>query len=120
MQVIDKLIVEKYGIEVEADILSIGKDWIVAVSGGMTPHIGAVSYGNREEEKNISLGTHKELAVTRKMFARLNVMCAGNLLITGGIHIDHITPEQIDQVMEICDILTEKAAEILNAWYGNI
>lgn len=114
MQFVDILTVEKNDIVVEAAIMTVGNDWLIVVSGGNTPHIGAISFGNRVEEEKLALGTHKELAVTQKMLKELKEYCLGNLLITGGIHIDHITQEQINQVMEICDMLTEKIVLLIN------
>ncbi|TAH66830.1 MAG: hypothetical protein EWM47_09670, partial [Anaerolineaceae bacterium] len=112
MDFVKKIVVKEKGILVEANIMLIGDDFLVIVTGGDKPHIGAISYGNVNEENNIALGEHKELFITEKMFKKLKNICNNNLLITGGIHIDNITKEQIGHVLENCELLIEKISEV--------
>lgn len=108
MEIINKIVLEDEGIIIEAAIIEVGIDRLIIVSGGEVPHIGAISFGNQDELKEIALKTHKELIVTKEFFERLKHYCKGNLLVTGGIHIDNITPRQIKKVMEINSSIIEK------------
>lgn len=119
MDIIDQISVERNGIYVIAAIISVQNDYLITVTGGDKPHIGALSFGNNYEENNIALKGHKELTFTRKMFLKLKNLCNGNILIAGGIHIDNISAEQIRQVLEICDVLTEKIAVLFDTINSN-
>jgi len=110
----EQITVEKNGLCVKAAVVPIHNDFLIIVTGGDNPHIGAVSFGNKYEENDISLKGHEELVVTQKMFIKLKNICNGNILITGGIHIDNISREQIRQILVMCDLLTEKIALLIN------
>lgn len=116
MKVMEVLTEEQAGIVIEAAMLRVGKDILLVVSGGELPHIGALSFGDGRERQDVALGTHKELAVTALLYERLRCIHDGSLLVTGGIHIDHITSEQIALVLRLCENLAERAAERLT--YG--
>jgi hypothetical protein len=113
MQIIERLSVGKNGIRVDSDVFKVGNDWLIVVSGGDKPHIGAISFGNKEEENNIALLTHKELAVTQLIYQKLIDLCPENLLVTGGIHIDYISKQQILLVLELCEELSGQLKQII-------
>ena len=104
----ERFIEKREEIHVEAVLFCIGQDRLICVSGGDVPHIGAVSFGNREEAYHDAARGHKELLVTEKMFCTLRECVEGNLLVTGGIHLENITAVQIDAVLAVCEELTEK------------
>lgn len=85
---------------ISCELNRIGTDNLVVVSGGTAPHIGAVVIATYEncEVKIVSYGFphHKE----EDLFIELaKVWCntyQQKVVITGGIHIDNATKEQIE------------------------
>ncbi|MBI4398747.1 MAG: hypothetical protein HY586_06450 [Candidatus Omnitrophica bacterium] len=78
----------------------VGKDWCIHVTGGKG-HIGACALGSVDPKSGrafaslITLSGHKEGEWTLRLAERLAGELTGNVLITMGIHLDRITPEEI-------------------------
>ena len=89
---------------ISCELNRIGTDDLVVVSGGTAPHIGAVVIATYEnsEVKIVSYGFphHKE----EDLFIELaKVWCntyQQKVVITGGIHIDNATKEQIEDLVD--------------------
>jgi hypothetical protein len=77
----------------------IGADWAVAICGGDSPHVGAVALaaptcgGGR-----LALPGHREGEVAAGAAAELSTRLGAAVSVTCGIHVDGITPDEIDAV----------------------
>lgn len=89
---------------INCELTRVGADPVIIVSGGTKPHIGAVVVANYEENevKVVSYGFphHKE----EQLFIDLaKVWCTTfqqKAVITGGIHIDNATKDQIEELVD--------------------
>ena len=96
---------------VTAVVRIIGDDLIISVWGGTKPHIGSISVSvPRPGLKNptttsstssvINLIGHKDEVVARKFSEQLAEKFKRNAIATAGIHIDDITENQMDIIMQ--------------------
>ncbi len=104
--------------DLEASILQIGEDLLVAVWGGEKPHIGAVSVAHsRPSLKNpenisatssvICFSAHKEDDLAKAMSEVLSAVLNTRVVVTAGIHWDNISNEGIKKVIKNSEILVE-------------
>jgi hypothetical protein len=108
--------------DLEASVRRIGDDFLVAIWGGERPHIGAVSVAQPRPSLRdpavtsatasvICLLGHKEdelaKATAEILAARLNT----HVVVTAGIHWDHLDEEGIQQVIQNSQILLERILE---------
>lgn len=105
---------EQEGIRVMAELVRIGKDILVILSGGDVPHIGAIAGGSESFDlQTITFPDHKEDVVVNQMADAIRKVAKGNVCIIGGIHVDNISNNQIMLVVEMCKVLTERVIDNL-------
>ncbi|MGN0477961.1 MAG: hypothetical protein ACI4GO_00860 [Hominenteromicrobium sp.] len=110
----------------EVSAVLIGTDLLVCLQGGDRPHIGcAVQAVPRPSLTGdgsysatscvLNLPGHKDEALCRLLAEQLCAALRTNVVCTGGVHIDRITPAQIEEVTraarEAGDALTKKILE---------
>ena len=106
------------GYSLVCDIVHLGNDYNLAVYGGDTPHVGSVVMSvARPSLTGEGIGVtssvltkvgHKDDAVAKLFAETLAKKCDCTVVCTCGIHVDNITPEQIDLVKEASlDLLTK-------------
>ena len=116
MEVLKKrmgFILKEEGIQISFDLFQIGPDYLLVATGGDGPHIGAVTLGEKDHFRSLSAGTHKEAIVTESMYEILRERTSAVIWIAGGIHVDHITKQQIQLVKKLC----LKAANQIGDWF---
>ena len=97
--------------KVIAEVKIIGDDLIISVWGGTKPHIGSISVsvprpGLQDNttmsatSSIINLIGHKDEVVARKFSEQLAAKFNKNAIATAGIHIDDITENQINILMQ--------------------
>ena len=114
--------------KVIAEVMIIGDDLMITVWGGTKPHIGsiAVSVPRPSLQDNttmsatssiINLIGHKDEVVARKFSEQLAAKFNKNAIATAGIHIDDITENQINILMQnmtdLCLDIMIKLEEII-------
>ena len=87
----------------------------VLVAGGQCSHVGAVSGAGYPEEKTISLGTHKEAAVTVHWAKALADAIGEPCTVAAGIHYDGADRALIQKILAACDGLLNELAERLTS-----
>lgn len=107
---------------VNCEIIHMGKDYTIAVYGGDTPHVGAVvmsvarpsltGNGIGVTSSVLSGMGHKDDVIAKWFAEEIAKKTASTVVCSCGIHVDDITPEQIEQVQKSCGILLQK---ILNS-----
>jgi len=114
-----RLVKEKGRIKVELQAFLVGNDLCVIISGGDTPHIGAVALSvprtSLTDSDKTSASTsiltllgHKEDEPAKKVSHALASRFNMNVVVTCGIHLDDIEPEEIKTVGEMLDQLVEE------------
>lgn len=109
---------------IQAQVIFVGSDLLVALSGGSKPHIGSVavalprpSLRDRKQMSSTSsvynfLG-HKDYVVAQRVAEHLSSKLNTNVVVVAGIHIDAISEKGIAKVVENCDKLAKKIYEVL-------
>ena len=99
------------GIEIEISEKTIGEDLLITISGGEKPHIGcvvlAISRPSLTNDGTVSVTSsvlnitgHKDELLCRKFAEKRCVETGKNVVCTGGVHVEHITKEQIKELLE--------------------
>ena len=114
--------------KVIAEVKIIGDDLMISVWGGTKPHIGSISVsvprpGLQDNttmsatSSIINLIGHKDEVVARKFSEQLAAKFNRNAIATAGIHIDDITENQINIIMQnittLCLDVINKLGEII-------
>ena len=114
--------------KVIAEVKIIGDDLMISVWGGTKPHIGSISVsvprlGLQDNttmsatSSIINLIGHKDEVVARKFSEQLAAKFNKNVIATAGIHIDDITENQINILMQnmtdLCLDIIIKLEEII-------
>jgi hypothetical protein len=107
-----------------ADVYEMGADRLVLV-GGEGPHIGAASLAERVAGEATTVRAvvarvrerperwHKERELTDRVARRLTEATGRLTLAVSGIHLDRITPEEIDAIRANVVELTERLVRSL-------
>lgn len=122
VKVMYDLILERGRIKVNLKAFAIGKDLCVIISGGDIPHIGSVTLSiprpslSDSNERSattsvLNLLGHKDDEVARYVSHTLSSKLNKNVVVTCGIHVNNITAEEIDVVVDILKQLTDIVIE---------
>ena len=114
--------------KVIAEVKIIGDDLMISVWGGTKPHIGSISVSvprlglkdgtsMSSTSSVINLIGHKDEVVARKFSEQLAAKFNRNAIATAGVHIDDITENQINIIMQnitdLCLDVINKLEEII-------
>ncbi len=102
----------------------IGKDLLLCVEGGDTPHIGCAVQavprpslagdGKRSATASVwNLTGHKDEFLCRRLAEKVCKELGVTVVCTGGFHLEHISKEQIAEVMKAADEMGEVILERL-------
>ncbi len=95
-----------------AQMIFIGEDLLIVFEGGDQPHIGSCSFRNFDSSQLsklwITKGSHKDYHVSEIIATKLSTFFGHSLIIVGGIHIESITEDQINKVLENAHELARK------------
>jgi hypothetical protein len=104
--------------DIEACVMRIGEDLLVAIWGGDKPHIGAVAAAlPRASLKDpaqvsatasvISFPAHKEHELVRRSSEKISAALNTAVVVTAGIHWDELSNEGISAVMKNSELLVD-------------
>ncbi len=106
------------GLPVFAQLVQMGKDCTICVWGGDTPHVGSVVMSTaRPSLTGSGVGVtssvlngigHKDEYVARKFAEAAAEKFVCTAVCSCGIHIDDITPAQLQEVSAVCDKLLKQ------------
>jgi len=113
---------EEESYNVEATVLRVGHDWLVSIWGGSRPHIGAVAAAQPRQSLEgtgaisatasvLCLLGHKEDVIVKDISEKLAASLKTNVVVTAGVHWDHIDSEGIQKVLENSRMLITKIEE---------
>ncbi|MFL0168459.1 hypothetical protein [Candidatus Clostridium helianthi] len=90
-------------IEVKLTAHFMGDDLCIVLTGGDTPHLGAITASSQIlEPQTITFENHKENFITKMSAEILRKNFSGNFVICCGIHLDDIKKSEITEVMDLC------------------
>lgn len=109
-------------VEVQATVMLMGHDCLVAVWGGTVPHIGAVGMAQvrpsladpQQPAATSSVFTylgHKEDVVAKLMAEELARALERNTVVVAGIHWDNLSEGAITTIVTVCKKLTGRIKE---------
>jgi hypothetical protein len=112
--------------DLEAHVRPIGRDLLVAIWGGDKPHIGAVGMAQprpslRDPERTSATASvfcllgHKEDELVKAAAETLAAALNTNVVVTAGIHWDHLAPDDIGRVIHNTGILLDMILEEMAA-----
>ena len=113
---------EKGRIKIDLQAVSVGEDLCIIISGGDTPHIGCVTLSvprpsllaptvTSATTSVLNLIGHKDDEAARYVS---HTLCSGlnkNIVVTCGIHLDQITPEEIETTIDLIKEITDKLVQ---------
>ncbi len=109
----EKLKIKKNNIKIQANLLYVGEDILVIISGGDKPHIGAAVLTNQNQFQSISFKAHKDDIALAIIANELKKYTDKNICVMGGIHVDNITQKEIKQVLKMSKKLAKKLRSVL-------
>jgi hypothetical protein len=94
-----------------------GADLCVHVGGG-ADHVGAVALvgqgpDGQPVEHSVRLPPHREEELALKAARTLHQATGRTVCVTAGVHLDDITPQEIEQVLQIADNGIRQLAGVL-------
>lgn len=111
---------------VEATVVRAGEDLCIVLTGGDRPHIGTVTLSvarpsladatrTSATTSVLNLTGHKDGEAAQYLSERLAATLGATVVVTGGIHVDAIQPEEIRTVLHLVDRLTTTLVDLLTA-----
>ena len=98
-----------FGADITAQVTELDDGVHILLTGGGRSHVGAVALAqNGELLACPSFPGHKEQVVCERWALALSRETGSCAAVASGIHYDHITPEGIQAVLDICDNLLEE------------
>ena len=103
-------------INISLIIHRLGQDCIISITGGDRPHIGVVYIGCRDGiiDKTIYRNHKEEEIVNKVSMSLITGKWFDHFVVIGGIHLDDITLQEINEVNSMCDALIGRMEEYLN------
>ena len=113
-------------ITVEATVVRAGEDLCIVLTGGDRPHIGTVTLSvprpsladatrTSATTSVLNLTGHKDGEAAQYLGQRLAATLGATVVVTGGIHVDDIRPDEIKTVLHLVDRLTLALVDLLTA-----
>lgn len=108
---------KRSGYEITLRAEWIGNDLLLNLYGGDTPHIGTVTTFSNDDTQTRRFPSHdgrfhKDDVLASILLTVIQLRIPGNCVITAGVHVDHISQEQIAASFS----MTEELAEELVLW----
>jgi hypothetical protein len=95
-----------------------GEDYIVTLKGGRE-HIGAAAVGMYDDNKGISTSSvislpgHREEGIALEAARKISSCTHRTTVFMAGIHLDDITGEEINKIVEVSDIIVDRFIKYL-------
>lgn len=110
------------GFTIKVIVQVIGKDLLIALTGGDAPHIGTVTWAAKDTPSETTRFPshhgrfHKDDALSTIVLEHISSLLPGNCVITAGVHVNGITKEQIKASFRLAD----KIGQEIQAWLPTV
>lgn len=107
------------GFNIQADLFIIGKDLLIAITGGDHPHVGTVTTYTANGDSDVIRypsqdgRQHKDDYISEKLLHVVGPYVSENCTVVSGVHVDGITKEQVEASGEMAENLGRQIAEWL-------
>jgi hypothetical protein len=106
---------KKNRIRLSLKAVPMGPDLCVIITGGDTPHLGALTVVPESKEPvTVAFDEHKDDHVTKLAARILRREFSGNFVICCGIHLDHIEKREIADVLKMSEEMVCELCRRLN------
>ena len=113
-------------VTVQASLVRAGDDLCIVLTGGDRPHLGTVTLSvarpsladatrTSATTSVLNLTGHKDGEAAQYLSERLAATLGTTVVVTGGIHVDDIRPDEIKTVLHLVDRLTTALVDLLTA-----
>ena len=93
------------------DARRLGNDLLIVITGGKV-HIGAVgagtSYNNMASSSVITMPGHRDDRIAKDAAERISRKTGSNCVVVAGVHYDHITDQEIKELLIMSSSLIEE------------
>lgn len=108
------------GYEMQLTLTRQSRDVLVQLTGGDVPHYGVVTTVGQDGVHTLALPSrpghvHQEGVLTKRIAKVLQPVLQGNAIITGGMHVNDITPVQMAAASAMTQALAVQARDWLQA-----
>lgn len=76
-----------------------GNDLHIHIDGGSS-HLGSISAAQNGKVNTITFPEHKEHLLTDPLAKKLSMRFSGNVMVSAGVHLDIITKQEINEILE--------------------
>lgn len=103
---------ELFGYPITAEANSLDDGWDVSITGGCKTHIGAVTLAAPgEQTQTLQRVQHKDAAISRVWAETLALHWQSPVCVRCGIHYDHASSDQIQEIVAACQDLLSRLME---------
>lgn len=107
--------VTKANYTIQAEVTLIGRDLLIALTGGDTPHIGTITWWNQTGHDTTRFPSHhgrfhKDDVLSEILLKQIQPQLLGTCVITSGVHVNGITKDQIAASFDMAETLGKKIA----------
>ena len=105
-------------LNIRLQAIPMGEDWCLILTGGNSPHLGATAVaqvrpsltgeGISSSVSVITLPGHKEDLLARELAGQVAAVVNANVTVCCGIHLDSITPAEIQDSQALCEEMVEE------------
>ncbi|TGY91775.1 hypothetical protein E5329_19955 [Petralouisia muris] len=93
--------IQVLGHEIHIALYDTGAGISILIEGGEKGHIGAVAIASAGKvTDSIVFPSHKEDVICEQWSERISAVYHGPVVVQAGVHYDHITPEQIEEILQ--------------------
>ena len=110
------------GYLIAADARLLNRDLSVSLSGGDVPHIGGVLTYDRQADQvqEVRFASHdgrhhKDILLARRFFTLVKPTLPGNACFSAGVHLNGISPRQIQASFTMVDCLARQVQQWLRS-----
>jgi len=103
---------KKGRVTVAVQVFPLGPDWCLLVTGGEAPHAGAVGWSGDIPAFSLDFPQHRDRVVV-DLFLEALLQVPGKHIVVAGIHLEAITPQEIELTLQLCRTLASRVAASL-------
>ncbi|WP_461213885.1 prenylated flavin chaperone LpdD [Lacticaseibacillus sp. GG6-2] len=108
------------GYSIQVRLTRQSRDVLLTLTGGDVPHYGVVTTVGQDGIHTHALPSrpghvHQEGVLTERLAKRIQSVLPGNAIITGGMHVNAITPKQMAAASQMTDALGRQVHDWLVA-----